>query len=132
MSLQTFAIVRPEHLNHHGFLFGGQLLLWVDEYAWLAAARENPGCRLVTRAMDTIEFHHRVQLGAILRFDVREKHRGQTSLSFDVDVWSEPSGTGDIGETRVFSTVVTFVNVDADGHKTPLCGRVDRAPDGCP
>jgi acyl-CoA hydrolase len=40
--MQTFTTVRPEHLNYHGFLFGGQLLLWVDEFAWMAAARDNP------------------------------------------------------------------------------------------
>lgn len=118
MGIQTFAIVRPEHLNHHGFLFGGQLLRWVDEFAWLAAARENPGCRLVTRAMEAIEFHHSVPLGAILRFDVRERTRGVTSLHYDVDVWADIEGA--IDEIHVFSTVVTFVNVDKEGNKKTL------------
>jgi len=124
MALQTYSMVRPEHLNHHGFLFGGQLLLWVDEYAWLAAARENPGCRLVTRAMDAIEFHHSVPVGSILRFDVREKQRGKTSIRYEIDVYSELSGT--IGENRVFSTVVTFVNVDEAGNKTEICCHYER------
>ncbi len=121
MAIQAFSIVRPEHLNHHGFLFGGQLLLWVDEYAWLAAARENPGCRLLTRAMEAIEFHKSVPLGAILRFDVREKRRGRTSLHYDVDVWADLEGARN--EVRVFSTVVTFVNVDEEGKKKELCSQ---------
>jgi len=124
MGLQTFSMVRPEHLNHHGFLFGGQLLLWVDEFAWLAAARENPGCKLVTRAMDTIEFHMSVPLGAILRFEVMEKCRGKTSLTYTVDVYAEPSGS--IGESLVFSTAITFVNVDENGKKQELCCVFDR------
>lgn len=31
--MENFTLVRPEHLNHHGYLFGGVLLKWVDEYA---------------------------------------------------------------------------------------------------
>lgn len=131
MSIQTYAIVRPEHLNHHGFLFGGQLLLWVDEYAWLAAAKENPGCRLVTRAMDSIEFHERAPVGAILRFDVREKRRGRTSLCYAVDVYSDEPGAS--AEKLIFSTAVTFVNVGENGMKTELCcpGEAGRSRGGC-
>jgi acyl-CoA hydrolase len=54
--IDTFTIVRPEHLNHHGSLFGGQLLTWVDEFAWIVASREYAGFRLVTRAMDEVQF----------------------------------------------------------------------------
>ncbi len=119
MAFQTYSIVRPEHLNHHGFLFGGQLLLWVDEFAWLAAAKENPGCKLVTRAMDKIEFSERAGVGAILRFDVDQTRRGRTSMQYTVHVWSdEPGATADV---KIFSTTVTFVNVDAQGNKIDLC-----------
>jgi len=121
MAFQTYSIVRPEHLNHHGFLFGGQLLLWVDEFAWLAAAKENPGCRLVTRAMDRVEFTERAGVGAILRFDVSQTHRGKTSMNYTVDVWAdEPGATRDV---KIFSTTVTFVNVDAQGNKIDLCSQ---------
>lgn len=119
MAFQTYCMVRPEHLNHHGFLFGGQLLLWVDEYAWLAAAKENPGCRLVTRAMDKVEFTARAKVGAILRFDVVQTHRGRTSMNYRVDVWADEPGA--TTELKIFTTTVTFVNVDAEGHKVDLC-----------
>jgi acyl-CoA hydrolase len=126
VSIETFTIVRPEHLNHHGFLFGGQLLLWVDEYAWLAAARENPGCRLVTRAMDSIEFHQAAPVGGILRFDVRQERRGRTSLRYRVDVHCDAPGA--VEEVLIFSTTVTFVNVDDRGNKVDLCAP---APTSC-
>jgi len=118
MGINTFTIVRPEHLNHHGFLFGGQLLLWVDENAWLAAARENPGCRLVTRAMDHIDFTCSVPVGAILRFQVDEATRGRTSLRYSVDVFSDEPGACE--ERKVFSTIITFVNVNENGEKKDL------------
>jgi acyl-CoA hydrolase len=118
VGIETFTIVRPEHLNHHGYLFGGQLLLWVDEYAWLAAARENPGCRLVTRAMDSIEFHRAAPVGGILRFDVRQEGRGRTSLRYRVDVHCDAPGAR--SEILIFSTTVTFVKVDNSGNKIDL------------
>ena len=119
MAISSYSIVRPEHLNHHGFLFGGQLLLWVDELAWLAAAKENPTCRLVTRAMDKIDFHARAPLGSILRFDAVQVRRGKTSLSYTVDVFSDAPGAS--SETLIFSTTVIFVNVDENGNKIDLC-----------
>jgi acyl-CoA hydrolase len=116
--MQTFTTVRPEHLNYHGFLFGGQLLLWVDEFAWMAAARENPGRRLVTRAMDDIEFHRSAPAGSILRFEIREKRRGTTSVGYSVDVYCDAPGATE--EYLIFSTIVTFVGVDAEGNKKAL------------
>jgi hypothetical protein len=58
--MDTYTLVRTEHLNHNEKLFGGQLLKWVDEFAWLAAARDFCGSVLVTRAMDNSEFRHTV------------------------------------------------------------------------
>ena len=68
--METFTLVRPEHLNHHGQLFGGRLLEWVDEFAWLAAARDYPSNELVTRAMDSIDFKYGIPNGSILRFSI--------------------------------------------------------------
>jgi acyl-CoA hydrolase len=31
--VDNFTIVRPEHLNHHGDLFGGTMLRWIDEFS---------------------------------------------------------------------------------------------------
>ncbi len=111
-------MVRTEHLNHHGKLFGGQLLKWVDEYAWLAAARDFCGCVLVTRAMENSEFRHSVPNGSILRFHVEQCHVGTTSALYSVDVYADAPGAPD--EELIFSNRVTFVAVDEHGNKTPL------------
>ena len=116
--MDNFTIVRTEHLNHHGYLFGGTMLRWVDEYTWLVASRDFPGCTLVTVAMDDIQFKHRVLNGSILRFHIEPIQLGNTSVTYNVEVFAdEPGGTE---EVRVFSTRVTFVRVDGDGQKTPL------------
>jgi len=31
--MNQYKLALPEHLNHYGYLFGGNMLKWVDEYA---------------------------------------------------------------------------------------------------
>jgi acyl-CoA hydrolase len=121
MFVETYCLVRPEHLNHHGYLFGGQLLKWVDEFAWLAAAREYPGYTLVTRAMADIQFSKRVSNGAILRFDITLYKQGNSSVSYTVAIFA--SNQSSKSEEMVFSTRVTFVALDDKGEKVRLPGR---------
>jgi len=116
--MENYTLVRPEHLNHHGFLFGGQLLLWVDEYAWMAAAREFPGCLLVTIGMEHIQFKQPVVKGSILHFRITHLKTGTTSVTYAVDVCADAPGSST--EEPVFATEVTFVRVDEKGHKLPL------------
>jgi len=121
--VDNFTIVRPEHLNHHGYLFGGTMLRWIDEFSWLVASRDFPGCTLVTVAMNDIQFHHRVLNGSILRFHILPRKLGTTSVRYGVDVYADAPGS--VGENCVFSTEVTFVGVDRQGKKKAL-PRVER------
>ena len=113
--MDLFTTVRPEHLNHFGHLFGGHLLRWVDQYAWLAATREFPGCRLVTRAMDEVVFARGVKVGSMLRFAVQRQSIGTTSVKYRVDVYAQESGAFE--EYPVFETQITFVCVNEAGEK---------------
>ncbi len=116
--MDTFTIVRTEHLNHFGYLFGGQLLKWVDEAAWLVATRDFSGHNLVTRAMDRIDFKTRVANGSILRLHVLPRKQGTTSVTYSVDVYAaEPLASK---EKHVFSTHVTLACVDEAGNKSAL------------
>jgi acyl-CoA hydrolase len=116
--MNAYAIVRAGHLNHHGRLFGGQMLKWVDEYAWLAAARDFPGHTLVTRAMENVEFRVPVLPGSILRFRTLPFKRGSSSITYSVEVFADEPGSE--FEKLVFSNNVTFVSVDARGLKSAL------------
>lgn len=116
--MENFNLVRPEHLNHHGSLFGGQMLSWVDECAWMAAAREYPKCRFVTRAMDRIEFRHQVKNGSILRFNTVKTNVGNTSVTYLIEVYE--TGKSQTEEILAFSTSVTFVSVDEQGEKKQI------------
>jgi acyl-CoA hydrolase len=116
--MESYKVVRPEHLNHYGYLFGGFLLKWVDEIGWIAASRDYPGCNFVTVAMDRVEFRRGVRQGALLRFQSREHSRGRTSIQYEVLVYADDIATG--GEEPIFSTHIAFVRVDGEGRKIPI------------
>lgn len=115
--METFKLVMPENLNHFGYLFGGYLLMWVDEIAWMAATLEFPEHRFVTIGMDRVEFKHGVRQGTILKFQTTRTRTGNTSADFLVDVRSA-NQKGML--ESIFSTTVTLVNVDETGQKSPL------------
>ena len=116
--MNQYTLVRPEHLNHFGHLFGGQMLKWVDEYAALAAMRDYPACWLVTKAMDQVVFSKGVDCGAMLRFQIRKERVGTTSVTYRVEVFGTEMNALD--EHQVFRTSITFVRLDEDGLKCPL------------
>ncbi len=110
--MENHKLVLPEHLNHYGFLFGGYLLMWVDEIAWIAASLEHPDCLFVTVGMDKVEFRKSVRQGSILRFETKRTRQGNTSVTYRVEVIRQ-------NET-IFSTDVTLVHVDETGKKRPI------------
>ncbi|PLY12722.1 MAG: acyl-CoA thioesterase [Sedimenticola sp.] len=116
--MENYVHVRPEHLNHHGFLFGGVLLMWVDESAWMTASLDYPDCTMVTAGMDKIIFKHRVENGAILRFVIRPSKKGRKSIQYGVTVFSDEPGNTE--EKEVFTTSVTFVRIDQSGKAINL------------
>lgn len=115
--MENHKLVLPEHLNHYGFLFGGHLLKWVDEYAYIAATMEYPGSNFVTIAMDTVEFRKAVRQGTILKFIVEKTREGSTSVQYLVHVYR----SNNLEDNNfIFSTRVTLVRVDANGDKMAL------------
>jgi acyl-CoA hydrolase len=116
--INQYKLVLPEHLNHYGYLFGGNMLKWVDECSWIAASLDHPGCNFVTIGMDKVEFRRAVHKGAILRFELEKSREGNTSVSYEVLVFADNIETGE--EELVFSTHVSFVCVDEAGNKQPL------------
>lgn len=116
-------MVRPEHLNHHGYLFGGIVLKWVDEFAWLFCSLDYRGCSMVTVAMDEVVFRQRISCGAILRFNVERERQGTTSVTYRVHVYGDEPGATQ--ERFIFSTKVVFVRLDENGEKAALPAPAD-------
>lgn len=115
--MENYKLVYPTNLNHYGFLFGGDLLKWVDEYAWIAATLEYPDCSFVTVGLDKVEFKKSVREGTILKFAVEKTKEGNTSVQYLVHVYR---GNSNAIDNLIFSTHATFVNIDQNGRKAPL------------
>ncbi len=111
-------LVQPEFMNEQGNLFGGYLLKWLDEYAYITASIDYPDNRFVTIGLDKVEFRHPIALGEILRFSVTETRRGNSSLEYLVEVFGEREAES--RDTALFATKITFVNVGTDGHKAAI------------
>lgn len=111
-------LVLPEHLNDQGSLFGGYLLKWLDEFAYITANIEYPGHRFVTIALKNVEFKHQIACGQILRFSVNRTRVGTTSVEYFVEVVGARSQIE--AERVLFATKITFVNITDTGKKSPI------------
>lgn len=116
--MENHKLVLPEHLNHFGFLFGGHLLMWIDEVAWIAASLDYPGYNFVTVGLDRVEFRKGVNEGTILKLSAERVREGTTSVSYEVSVTRARIDSG--GLDPIFTTCVTLVRIDEEGKKIAL------------
>ena len=114
--METHRLVLPEDLNHYGDLFGGRLLGWIDEASWIAASLDFPKCRFVTVGMDEVVFRHSIAPGTILTIRSEQTRQGETSVTYLVKALDQKSSD----QKALFTTRVTFVNLDESGNKSPL------------
>ncbi len=114
--MDHYKLVLPEHLNHYGNLFGGNLLKWIDELAYITANLEFPGNQFVTIALDNVEFRHGVSNGEILKFSIICNYIGNSSVKYNVKAF----GTRHHSHTEaiLFETNISFVNINSEGKKT--------------
>ncbi len=117
--METYKLVLPEHLNHYGFLFGGNLLKWIDEVSYITVSLDYPGCNFVTVGMDKVEFKKSIRGGSILCFVTEKSRIGSTSIEYTVHVYKKSIETGE--RILAFSTNITFVCLDEKGVKKKLC-----------
>lgn len=106
-------LIRPEFLSHAGTLFGGYMMQWADEMAYIAASLAFPSASFVTRLFGQFDFTSPVQQGDIIKILSQVESVGITSCK--VQVWAMNSHT----RAQVFRTFAVMVNV-RDGRKAPL------------
>ncbi len=124
-------MMMPKDTNPHGIIFGGVLLSYIDQ-AGAIKAREYgtsiaPGAKLVTVAMDAVQFHEPVFVGDIISLYAEVVKTGRSSIVIKVTVtadrFSDPTRT-----VRVTESTVTYVAVDEDRHPVPLFEQCDPHP----
>ena len=113
--MEHYKIVLPADLNDYGSLFGGTLLKWVDEIAYIRVSLDFPGQHFVTIALDNAEFKHPIREGQILRFHCCQARVGKTSVTYNVEVFGARYETK--SEAVLFENNITFVCVDQHGDK---------------
>ena len=81
-------IIRPEHINGSGRLFGGQLLMWIDVVAGVTA-RRFANSDVTTACIDHLQFLAPARAGDLLVIVGRVTWTGRTSLEVRTDSFVE-------------------------------------------
>lgn len=116
--MEHYKIVLPADLNDYGNLFGGTLLKWVDEIAYIRVSLDLPGQHFVTIGLDNVEFKHPIREGQILRFRCQQIRLGNTSVTYNVKVYGARYNIE--SEAVLFENNISFVCVDKQGQKTAI------------
>ncbi|HEX5758972.1 MAG TPA: hotdog domain-containing protein [Thermoanaerobaculia bacterium] len=115
----------PKHTNALGTIFGGIILSYIDQAGAVEAHRHGTG-RLVTVAMNAVEFHAPVFVGDLVSLYATTVRVGRTSITVRVLVEAERVeteslyGTRGVGRVKVTEAEVVYVQVGADGKPTPI------------
>ena len=110
-------MVFPGQANHYGTLFGGQALALMDKAAFIVASRYARRA-VVTASSEKCDFHVPVRQGQLVELRARVVGTGRTSMTVDVELYSEELLTG----ARMLATRGRFllVALDAEGRPTPV------------
>jgi acyl-CoA thioesterase YciA len=109
----------PRDTNHHGTIFGGVVLSYIDIAGGVEAVRHTGHDRFVTVAMKEVIFHEPVFVGDLVSFYAETQKVGNTSITIRVVVEAERFGTrGQI--VRVTDAEVVFVAINQNREKVPL------------
>jgi len=116
--MEHHKIVLPGDLNDYGSLFGGTLLKWIDEIAYIRVSLDFPGQHFVTIGLDHVEFRHPIKQGQILKFKCNKTRVGNTSVTYNVKVVGARYNRD--SDQVLFENNISFVCVDGQGNKTSI------------
>src|SRR5215203_3720492 len=107
-------VVLPNDANPFGYILGGTVMHLVD-IAGAVAALRHTRTRVVTAAVDGLQFLHPIKVGDLIILRSRVTCTFGTSLEVEVDVLSEETLTGVRQLTS--HAFLTFVSVDDHGQR---------------
>jgi acyl-CoA thioesterase YciA len=112
-------IPMPADTNAHGTIFGGWVMAQVDLAGSVPAVERARGA-VVTLAVNSFVFKQPVFVGDLVSFYARVLKVGRTSITVDVEVFSQ-RGRDQRGEVvRVTEAQLTYVAVDANRKPRPV------------
>ena len=110
-------LVRPQHTNALGKLFGGELVSWIDICAASCAMRHAKKT-VVTASIDAMHFFAPIPMGWLVTLDASVNYAGRTSCEVGVRVMALHPITDEAHHTA--SAYLTFVALDSHGRPTPM------------
>jgi acyl-CoA hydrolase len=116
-SLVLTHLMQPSDANFMGNIHGGAMMKLIDEAAGACAYRF---CRtkVVTAAIDRIDFHIPVQVGNLVRLRANVNYAGSTSVEVGVRVEAEDLSTGMVFHAN--SAYLVFVALGDNGRPIPV------------
>lgn len=113
---ETVHMVRPNHLNAAGRLFGGILMQWMDEIAGLVAKRHTRK-NVITASVDNLRFLRGAYQRDVVVITGKVTYVGNTSMEVKVDSCVEHL---DGERTLINRAYFTMVALDENDHPTPV------------
>ncbi len=107
----TARLMQPADANFMGNIHGGFIMKLIDEAAGACAYRFCRS-RVVTAAIDRIDFHFPVRIGDLVRFWANVNYAGRTSMEVGVRVEAEDLASGVVTHTN--SAYLVFVALGDD------------------
>jgi len=117
-------LLMPQHLNHYGRLFGGQLTKWIDELAGIVA-RRHANANITTAAIDNLQFKSPAFANQLIVLVGRVTYVGHTSMEVRVDTYTEDLA----GVRRVINRAyLVEVAIDEEGNPIEVPGLLVESP----
>ncbi len=107
-------LLMPRCLNAAGYLFGGQLLAWIDETAGIVAKR-HAEMNVVTVAVDNMYFKTGAKVDDTIVLVGRLTYVGKSSMEVRIDTYAET-----LDGTRNMINRAYFVMVGTDEKQKPV------------
>jgi len=112
-------VAMPKDTNPSGNIFGGWIMSQIDIAGSLATRDLNVG-RVVTVAVNSMEFREAVKVGDVLSCYAKIIKVGKSSITTQIEVNAERSVEGTHRCLHVTSAVITYVNISPNGKKAAI------------
>jgi|TARA_B110000263_G_C15276444_1_gene496096 acyl-CoA thioesterase YciA len=110
MKYFTRKMIAHKDLNSNGTLFGGRVLDWIDEEAYIYCSCQLDNDRVVTRKMSGIDFTSSAMRGDIIEIGMQTTKIGRTSITISCDVRNKKTS-----KTITSVEEIVFVNLGPNG-----------------
>ena len=111
---ETAHLIRPNHLNGAGRLFGGTLMQWIDEVAAVVAKR-HAGTNVTTASVDNLTFLNGAYNNDLVIIRGKVTWVGTTSMEVCVDTYVEK-----LSGERVHINNAHFMMIALDENDKPI------------